>query len=213
RLTRRRLLGFVIAASGMAVVALAKKEDVGIDYQWLVAVTALAPLCWSVYSVVSKPLAVRVSPLVWTYLAIITGSLMLLPLLPGRVAHRLGDLDATGWRAALYLSVPCTVLGYALWTWLLRYLPASTVGFAVFLNPPLTTLSKFTLATWWPATFLFTIQLQEWIGGGLTLLGMGLAVYARRPAGAGVEGRASLSGAGQLVRCQRQAERDVEGRG
>jgi drug/metabolite transporter (DMT)-like permease len=77
--------------------------------------------------------------------------------------------------------VPCTVGGYALWTWLLRHLPASTVGFTVFLNPPLTTVSKFTLATLMPATFLFTIQAQEWIGGALTLVGMGIAVYSTRP--------------------------------
>jgi O-acetylserine/cysteine efflux transporter len=181
RLTRRRLLGFVIAVSGMVIVSFANKQGVGTDYRWLVAVTALAPLSWSIYSVVSKPLTGRVSPLIWTYLTTVTGTLMLLPLLPGRVALRLGELDATGWGAVLYLSVPCTVLGYALWTWLLRHLPASTVGFSVFLNPPLTTLSKFGLATWWPATFLFTLQFQEWIGGALTLLGMGIAVYSRRP--------------------------------
>ena len=80
----------------------------------------------------------------------------------------------------LYLSVPCTVLGYALWTWLLRHLPASTVGFTVFLNPPLTSVSKLMLATLFPATFLFTILPQEWAGGALTLLGMGIAVYTRR---------------------------------
>jgi drug/metabolite transporter (DMT)-like permease len=181
RLTRRRLLGFLIAASGMAVVALADRPVVGTDYRWFVAVTALAPLSWSIYSVVSKPLAGRVSPLVWTYLATTAGSLMLLPLLAGRAVDRLAELDAIGWGATLYLSVPCTVLGYALWTWLLRHLPASTVGFTVFLNPPLTTTSKFVLSAAWPATFLFTIQIQEWIGGALTLLGMAIAVYAHRP--------------------------------
>ena len=76
--------------------------------------------------------------------------------------------------------MPCTVLGYALWTWLLRFLPASTVGFTVFLNPPLTTLSKLVMVTLWPATFLFTIQSQEWLGGAVTLVGMGIAVYVPR---------------------------------
>jgi drug/metabolite transporter (DMT)-like permease len=181
RLTPRRLTGFVIAATGMAVVALAKKAGLGTDYRWLVAITALAPLSWSIYSVVSKPLAGRISPLVWTYLVTFVGGLMIVPLLPGSTWRRLTELDATGWGATLYLSVPCTVGGYALWTWLLRHLPASTVGFTVFLNPPLTTVSKFTLATLMPATFLFTIQAQEWIGGALTLVGMGIAVYSTRP--------------------------------
>jgi len=183
RLTGRRVLGFVLAAAGMAVVALARRPGTEIDYGWLVAVTALAPLAWSIYSVISKPLAGRVSPIVWTYLATFVGGLMLLPLVPGSVWREITALDRPGWAAVLYLSVPCTVLGYALWTWLLRYLPASTVGFTVFLNPPLTTLSKLALATLLPATFLLTIRPQEWLGGVLTLVGMGIAVWAprRRP--------------------------------
>jgi drug/metabolite transporter (DMT)-like permease len=180
RITRRRLAGFVLAAIGMGVVALANRTGVGSDYRWLVAITALAPLSWSAYSVISKPLAGRISPLVWTYLATCCGALMLVPLLPGAVWRRVASLDATGWGATLYLSVPCTVLGYALWTWLLRHLPASTVGFTVFLNPPLTTLSKLILGALLPATFLFTVQPQEWFGGGLTLVGMGIAVYTPR---------------------------------
>jgi drug/metabolite transporter (DMT)-like permease len=178
RITRRRVVGFVLAASGMAIVGLAERQGVETDYARLVAITAVAPLSWSVYSVISKPLAGRVSPIVWTYLATFVGGLMVAPLALGPVRHRLAGLDALGWGATLYLSVPCTVLGFALWTWLLQYLPASTVGFTVFLNPPLTTLSKLTLATLLPATFLFTIRPQEWLGGALALVGMGIAVYA-----------------------------------
>ncbi len=105
---------------------------------------------------------------------------MQLPLLPGPVWNRLVALDGIGWGAVLYLSVPCTVAGYALWTWLLRHLPATTVGFTVFLNPPLTTASKLALASLFPATFLFAIQLGEWVGGVITLTGMAIAVYTAR---------------------------------
>jgi drug/metabolite transporter (DMT)-like permease len=83
----------------------------------------------------------------------------------------------------LYLALPCTVGGFALWTWLLRHLPASTVGFTVFLNPPLTTASKAVLAVLAPATFAFTITGREWLGGGLALGGLAVAlgrVGARR---------------------------------
>ena len=106
-------------------------------------------------------------------------------LLPGAVWRQWSGLDLAGWGALLYLSLPCTVLGFALWTWLLRHLPASTVGFTVFLNPPLTTASKFLLATFLPATFFFTVRPGEWFGGALTLIGMALAVYTprRRPGG------------------------------
>jgi O-acetylserine/cysteine efflux transporter len=179
----RRLAGFALAAMGIVIISLAKSGVEATAYPLLVAVAALAPLSWSIYSVVAKPMTGRVRPIVWTYLATTLGSLMALPLLPGSTWRGLGRLDPAGWAAVLYLAVPCTVLGFALWTWLLRYLPASTVGFTVFLNPPLTTTFKFLLASLFPATFLFAIRPQEWLGGALTLAGMAVAVYAPRRRG------------------------------
>jgi drug/metabolite transporter (DMT)-like permease len=185
RPTARRLLGFGVAVAGMTVVASAKRAGPGGTYPLLVAVTALAPLCWSLFSVISKPMAGRVSPLTWTYLATAIGGLLVVPLLPGATWRQWSRLDAPGWFALLYLSLPCTVLGFALWTWLLRHLPASSVGFAVFLNPPLTTLSKYALATSFPATFRFTVEPREWLGGALALAGLAVAVWpaARRRVG------------------------------
>jgi len=177
RLTARRVGGFVVAAAGMALIGLARPASGGSAYPLLVAITALAPLSWSIYSVASKPMTGRVSPVVWTYLATSLGTVLVLPFLPGRVWRQWTELDATGWLALLYLSIPCTVLAFVVWTWLLRHLPASSVGFTVFLNPPLTTISKALFATLMPATFFFSIQRQEWIGGGLTLLGMTIALY------------------------------------
>jgi drug/metabolite transporter (DMT)-like permease len=180
RLTRARIAGFGVAATGMALVA-TKSSPTGATYPLLVAITALAPLCWSIYSVLSKPVSGRASPIVWTYLATTIGGLMVLPFLPGQVLARWTELDAAGWWALLYLSLPCTVLGFALWTWLLRHLTATSVGFTVFLNPPLTTTSKWILASLFPATFLFTIEAREWIGGALALAGLAIALRIRVP--------------------------------
>jgi drug/metabolite transporter (DMT)-like permease len=180
RLTTRRVLGFAVAAAGMALISLARTADGGGTYPLLVAITAFAPLSWSIYSVISKPMSRRVSPLVWSYLGTCLGTVLVLPLLPGSTWRQWAALDGPGWLALLYLSIPCTVLGFAVWTWLLRHLPASSVGFTVFLNPPLTTLSKYLLAALAPTVFVFSIAGQEWAGGALTLLGLGIAVYTRR---------------------------------
>jgi len=180
RLTSRRVSGFAVAAVGMVVISLANKGGVALHYPVLIAITALAPLSWSVYSVASKPMTGRVSPVVWTYLATTIGAVMTLPMLPGSTWRQWFTLDAAGWGALLYLAIPCTVLGFAVWTWLLRHLPASTVGFTVFLNPPLTTTSKYVFAAVMPATFAFTIVPQEWVGGAVVLIGMAVAVYAPR---------------------------------
>jgi drug/metabolite transporter (DMT)-like permease len=179
-LTRPRVIGFAVAAAGMALIALAKRDEVGTAYPLLVLVTAGAPLSWAVFSVLSKPLAGRASPLVWTYLVIATGGVLVLPLLPLGGWEQLAALDGPGWLALGYLVLPCTVVGFAVWTWLLRHLPASSVGFTVFLNPPLTALSKLALATLVPAVFVFQIEPQEWAGGLLALAGLAVAVWRPR---------------------------------
>jgi O-acetylserine/cysteine efflux transporter len=178
RLSARRLAGFAVASVGMVTIALAR-SGAGLAYPLLVAIVAGAPLSWSTFSVLSKPIAGRASPVVWTYLATTTGTLLVLPLLPGRVWSEWAALDRAGWIALLYLSFPCTVLGFAVWIWLLGHLPASSVGFTVFLNPPLTTLSKWLLAATLPATFVFTIETGEWIGGAIVLAGMAIALARR----------------------------------
>jgi O-acetylserine/cysteine efflux transporter len=181
RLTLRRVVAFLIALAGLFVIALSK-GDAGeiMDYGRVLAITALAPLFWSIYSILAKPVMARSSPIVFTYLAMSIGGLPLLVLFPWKGKAEAARLPTDAWMAILYLSVLCTLLGYAVWTWLLRHLPASTLGFTVFLNPPLTTVSKLVLSVLFPAVFLWQLNLLEWLGGGLALLGLALAVWPRR---------------------------------
>ncbi len=185
-LTRRRTAAFGVALLGLAIIALSKGEAGSIaGYGLVLAVTALAPLAWSLYTILSKPvMAKRESVLVWTYLGIAIGSVPLLVALPWLGIAPMRALAPDGWAALLYLSVLCTLLGYAVWTWLLRHLPASTVGFTVFLNPPLTTVSKLVLALALPASFVWRLDPLEWLGGALALAGLALAILpaAQSPA-------------------------------
>lgn len=180
RLTRRHLFGFAVSVVGMSIVASAGNGTPGQAYPLLVVVTALAPLSWSLYTVLARPLGGRVDPLLWTYLAITVGSVFLLPLLPGAAWAQWTGLDGPGWFALVYLSLPCTVLGFAVWTWLLKHLPASTVGLTVFLNPPLTTASKLLLGALVPSVFVFTVGGRDVLGGMVALLGLGIAVLPLR---------------------------------
>jgi drug/metabolite transporter (DMT)-like permease len=174
----------LVALAGLVVIALSKGDPrAAAGYGLVLGVTALAPLSWSLYTILSKPVTVAASPLVWTYLSIAAGGLPLLALLPWAGGAELLALPAGGWAALLYLSLLCTLLGYAVWAWLLRHLPASTLGFTVFLNPPLTTLSKLALALAFPTVFVWQTRPLEWLGGGLALAGLALAVWPRRAAG------------------------------
>ena len=120
-------------------------------YGEVLGITALAALSWAGYTILSKPAAAVAAPLDWTFLSIGMGSLPLVAALPWRGGADLARLDAPGWAALLFLSVLCTLVGYAVWIWLLRHLPASSVGFFSFLNAPLTAVSKLALAALFPA--------------------------------------------------------------
>lgn len=178
RPTVESVIGLAVAAGGMWLITTARGGE-GAPYSWAVLITAGAPLSWACYSVLSKPVAGSVSPVVWSYLATGIGGLLVAPWLPGRVWRQWAELDAAGWLALEYLTLPCTVLGFALWTWLLRHLPASSVGLTVFLNPPLTTLSKAVLARLAPASFTFSIGGREWLGGAVVLAGLAIGLSRR----------------------------------
>ena len=179
RIGQRQIAGLLLGLAGIGLVATAKEESC--SYGWTVAMLALAPLAWSGYSAMTKPVTRTVSPLLWTYLVLVVGGLPLLFLLPFFGGAAMLALDATGWALLLYLSLAATVFGNAVWSWLLRHLPASTTGLTVFLNPPLTATSKCLLSIAFPAAFSFSISGQEWLGGALALAGVALALFAKQP--------------------------------
>lgn len=175
----RRVVGFGLCLVGIVVVSLARRGEGGTAYPLVVAVTALAPLSWSLFSIWTKPVVGRVPATLWTWLVLLFGSLPLVAIAPFRGGPELLTLDAPGWLAVLFLAVLATVLGFATWSWLLGRLPASTVGLTVFLNPPLTTLSKWLLTLAFPAAFIFTIKPLEVIGGLVVLAGLAIALLGR----------------------------------
>ncbi|MEZ4652925.1 MAG: DMT family transporter [Candidatus Eisenbacteria bacterium] len=179
RLTLRRGLGFGLCIVGMGVISFARRGASGSAYPLIVAVTALAPLSWSCFSVLTKPVMRTVDPVHWTYLAIVFGSVPVLLLTPWWGLPEMRHLDGTGWAAVLYLALLATVAGFAIWTWLLQHLPASTVGLTIFLNPPLTTISKLILAAALPAAFAFRLRPLEGVGGAIVLTGLAVGVLQR----------------------------------
>lgn len=188
-LSWRKGAAFALALSGMTLIATSRGGGAGGaaggpasvgEYAALLALTALAPLAWAIYSILSKPVAGVASPLDWTFLTLALGGLPLMAALPFRGARELAALDAAGWGALLFLSVLCTIVGYAVWSWLLRHLPASSVGFFSFLNPPLTALSKYLLALALPTAFVWTLVPLELAGAALALAGLALVLAPDR---------------------------------
>lgn len=189
KITVRRGLGFVVALLGVVVISIAKPEGDGRAHPGFIFLAALAPLSWSLFSVASKPVSHK-SPVLWTYLSIVFGTLPLFFVLPLKGGPELLAVDGVGWSLILYLSIGCSVVGFSVWVYLLKHLPASTVGMTVFLNPPLTTASKRIVAWLLPSSFGFGILPLEWVGGAIVLIGLAVSLVGgpRRRGGSGSEG-------------------------
>jgi len=179
RLTPAKVCGLALGFGGVALLATAK-EGGGASRAILVGEVALAPLCWSLYSALTRPMAREHSPLVWTFLVLAAGGVLSLPLLAFADVRRIAALDGRGVLLLAYLVLLATVFGFAAWSWLLSHLPASTVGLTVFLNPPFTLGSKVALAALLPASFAVHVAPREWWGGALALLGVAVAVISPR---------------------------------
>lgn len=188
-LPRRRIAGFLVALAGMAMVGAARGafQPGASKYLLSLLVIAVAPLSFAIYTVLSRPLLAgdgragsRVDPELWTFAIFAVGGLPLAALLPFRGGAELLALDLPGWGALAFLTLLCTVVGFLVWVRLVRVLPASAVGLTIFLNPPLTTLSKLGLAAAFPATFQFTVLPLEAAGGLVLLGGVALALVSRR---------------------------------
>jgi drug/metabolite transporter (DMT)-like permease len=137
---RRRTVGLVLALAGVFVV-IRYGSDKPVDWPYLSSalVLTLAPLSWALYTVIGRGLPAAADPFDTTYALLFVGSLPLLVLAtPALGRGLLAHPGALG--AALYLAVPCSLVGYAGWVWALKRLPAGEVAAFVFLNPPLANL-------------------------------------------------------------------------
>jgi drug/metabolite transporter (DMT)-like permease len=177
-LTGRKVAGLLLGLSGVALIATARKGG-GESRLLPVVLTSMAPLSWAVYTSLTRPVMGTRSPLLWTYLVLAAGGTLLLPFLGFLDRGRVADLGGLEWGLIAYLVVPTTLAGFAVWSWLLRQLPAGTVGLTTFLNPPLTLGWKSALALLFPATFALSLAPREWLGGGLALAGVGVVVLGR----------------------------------
>jgi drug/metabolite transporter (DMT)-like permease len=146
RVPTRRVLGIVLAFAGLYLVVrwgrvglagIASVEGAELRY---VLVTALAPLSWSIYTIVGKSLLGRASPVVVTYLTLVIGTLPFLAFADADFFRTMAAFSWEQWAALAHLSVLCTIVGFLIWVAALSRLPATEVASYVYLNPPLAAL-------------------------------------------------------------------------
>lgn len=135
RLTMLGWLGTLISFAGIALVSFG--ESGGVRWSPGVMLVLLATLATSLFFVLQRPYLKRYSPFQMTAVGIWAGTALMAALwLPGLIpAIRHAPLAPT--LSILYLGVLPGALAYVTWAYALSRVPASLLGTALYLEPPI----------------------------------------------------------------------------
>ena len=174
RPSRNQVLGALIAFAGIAVIAV---ERMAATALLPLGMTLMAALSWGLANVLTKK-AGRINALAFTVWGALAAPIPLLGLslwVEGPDAV-LGALRDFGWADAgliAFLAYPATVLGGAIWSWLLGRHPASVVAPFTLLVPITGLLSGYLL--------LGEVITPLEIGGGVLVIAGLVVTVLRRP--------------------------------
>jgi drug/metabolite transporter (DMT)-like permease len=181
KVSLKRAAGMLVAFAGLFIVLRYGKVGMGrvtgienADVKYMLIAT-LAPVSWSLYTVIGKDLSAGRSAAVVTCLPIVVGTLILLPLATPSFFAKFALMRPSHWLALGYLSMMSTLLGFFIWNYALRYLSASTTASFIYLNPPFAALFGW---------LLFGEDVTPWFLAGSAVVLAGLWLAQRRQSGA-----------------------------
>ena len=164
RIVSRQVVGIVLAGTGAS--------HLSVDNPWGAALTILSPLSWAVYTVMTKSMTGRFDPVGAIGLAMIFGSLSMLPLYPHAIAG-IGEITAAGWAWMAYLVVGGTVVPYLVWWWALGRLSAGTTTSYMYGIP--------FAGLFWSWLILDIVpSAVALLGGVVIIIGVAMIQFARR---------------------------------
>jgi drug/metabolite transporter (DMT)-like permease len=132
----QRMISILVALAGMTLVVFSRNVW-GVTYWASLLLVTLSPLIWAANSIITKELVKRHSPIVMTGASFVLSSLLLVPILSTDYLTTIAGMSPTLWLALGY-CVASNILGFSVWYWSLKYLPASSVAVTMYLIPVLT---------------------------------------------------------------------------
>jgi drug/metabolite transporter (DMT)-like permease len=141
RLTRRKLLGTAVAVSGAVVLQLHRATSPGHATLLGDLVMLSSSILFAYFSIFGKRAAAEVGATAVNLFGYAGGAILLLPFPVWQaIAHPLGGLGPAAWAGVLYMSVFPSIVGYKIYAYALRWLPASRVASVNYLQPVCATL-------------------------------------------------------------------------
>lgn len=131
----RRWFGFLCGMVGVLLIS--KVWESGFQWHQLTAngLVLTSFLAEAAYSVIGKPILERASPYKLLATALFAGTLLNLARDGMSVIPLAVQLPLSAWAMLLYLSLVCTVFGYALWFVVIRETPVNITALTIFAQP------------------------------------------------------------------------------
>ena len=140
RLTLWKILGMSIALCGVGVLQTSRGQASGATLPGDMLIFCGA-LVFAMYTVFSKPVSERLGAMTINFFAYIGGAVLIAPatLWLSR-GLRFTSISAGVWLSLLYLSAIGSLASYIIYSWALKFIPASRVSAFTYLQPVLATL-------------------------------------------------------------------------
>jgi drug/metabolite transporter (DMT)-like permease len=162
----RRMIAVAVAFAGAVIILFESDVNFGQSYFLGNAIIFLAVIAWTAYTLLGRSFAINYGVIESTGLSMAAGTILALPLLlifPHAIAN--STLDIGTWTAILYLGVVTSLIGYSLWYYALKRIPASRVAVFTNIQPVLTTVVSV-------AFMGVTLTSSFVIGGSIVLIGV-----------------------------------------
>lgn len=131
----RRWVGFLLGLSGVVFMAQVWRPNFRLPGLTANAIFVTAFFCEAAYSIIGKPLIARAGMIKVLAVALIAGTCVNVALDGGRTLALLPTLPPYAWGLILYLSILCTLVGYAVWFVVINETEVSVTALTVFLQP------------------------------------------------------------------------------
>lgn len=170
-ITRRQILGIIIAFLGSTLVATNGSMDtfnLNPTRLWGDFLILLTGLAWGLYNICLKKLLGKYPPTTVLTATTLAGTIALFPAMLLERPLSLSTIDIWGWTNILYLGLLASAMAYLLWNKALTVVSTVTAGAYLYLMPVLAAIIAFFFLDEIPG--LFTI-----LGGAMALAGTYLA--------------------------------------
>lgn len=132
RIGPRRFAGFLLALCGVAVLNRVWQPGFQITGLLPSVIFLSSFVCESAYSVLGKPVIMRVSVMKVLAVSLAVGVLANLAIDGGNTVRAARQLSPYSWVLMVWLAVVCTAIGYAIWFIVIRECPMNVAALTIF---------------------------------------------------------------------------------